>query len=153
MSSIPRIEFYMHLEALGCDRLAQGRVECYGPDGSGVILPATSGLIGYQSQANLWDAGKGPIPPHDRYTVSMLPEPKEAKGIEGDFFRIYPVELRHPDGHKSRSGFGIHRDANVPGSAGCIVIADRLHFAQFAYWALTQLSLGQNRLPLYVYYQ
>lgn len=148
----PRIEFYLHLEALGYNRLAEGRVECYSADGAGVILPATSGLTGFQSHANLWDANKGPIPPHDKYTVSTIPEPREAKGIEGDFFRIYPVELTHTDGQKKRSGFGIHRDANVPGSAGCIVIGDRLHFAQFTVWMLSQLSQGHKLIRLEVNY-
>lgn len=149
----PRIEFYLHLEALGYNRLAEGRIECYGADGSGIILPATSGLTGFQSQANLWDANRGPIPPHDKFTVSTTPEPKETKGIEGDFFRIYPVELTHTDGKRKRSGFGIHRDANVPGSAGCIVIADRLHFAQFTVWMLSQLAQGHKLIRLEVNYQ
>ncbi|NUO19972.1 hypothetical protein HUU59_11035 [bacterium] len=152
--TIPRIEFYMHLEALGYDRLAEGRVECYNSDGAGIILPATSGLIGFQSQANLWTPGKGPIPPHDKWTVSTTPEVRPDKGIEGDFFRIYPVELINPNNAADkRSGFGIHRDANIPGSAGCIVIADRLHFAEFTRFMLILAAKSVKSLPLEVNYR
>lgn len=147
-----RIDFYMHLEALGCDRLADGRLECYSQDGGGLIVPATSGLIGFQSQSNLWQIGKGPIPPCDNYTVDTTPEPREARGIEGDFFRIYPVEVTNGDKNVTRSGFGIHRDANTPGSAGCIVIADRLHFARFSMFMLEQLASGEKRVRLTINY-
>lgn len=136
----PLIIFKQRSEPLGSQTLAEGSLECFSTDGSGLILPATSGAPGFQSNANYWTVGKGPLPPGVNYSVKMEPEPKEARGIEGDFFRVHPVKMTN--GATERAGFGIHRDANAPGSAGCIVILGRLHFARFTVWALTQLELG-----------
>lgn len=141
--TMPLIIFRQTSEPLGSQSLAEGRLECYDTNGLGVIIPATSGALGYQSNANYNSVGKGPLPPGSGYTVAMQPEPKEARGIEGDFYRIYPVKFLAPDGVTTRSGFGIHRDANAPGSAGCIVVRPlRVYFAVFGLWAATQLEAG-----------
>jgi hypothetical protein len=146
-----RIAFYMHHEAAGYPNLAKGRLECYRSDGSGLIIPATSGLAGCQAESFLWYPGKGPIPPFDGYSVCTTPEPRPEKGIEGDFFRIMPNEVKSEN--VTRNGFGIHRDANVPGSAGCIVIADRLHFARFTMFMLERLAQGEKEVKLHVNYE
>lgn len=144
----PLIIFRQTSEPLGSQTLAEGRLECYDRDGLGVIIPATSGAPGFQSNANYWIVSKGPLPP-GQYTVNLEPEAKEARGIEGDFFRIFPVEVTHADGKTKRSGFGIHRDANAPGSAGCIVIIPpRLYFARFALWAAEQVARGEKTAKL-----
>lgn len=138
----PLIIFKQTSQPLGSASLAEGELHCFATDGSGLILPATSGAPGFQSNANFWTVGKGPLPPGAGYSVSTTPEAKELKGVEGDFFRVFPVELVSGDGKTKRSGFGIHRDANAPGSAGCIGIADRLHFARFSVWMLEQRAAG-----------
>lgn len=74
----------------------------------------------------------GYIPPQYRvpglakWMVNLLPIPLDhIKGIDGNFYRIDPYEVTTDRGGK-RSDFGIHKDANVPGSMGCIVMSSDL---------------------------
>lgn len=142
----PLIRFDLRMEPFGSSGLATGLLSCTDSSGAGIILPATSGARGFQSEADVWTVGKGPLPPLPGYTVTLNPEPKVAPGIDGDFFRILPVVVTNSAGVK-RSGFGIHRDANsdsAPGSAGCIVIRGFAMFARFELWALEQLERGHK---------
>lgn len=73
----------------------------------------------------------GLIPPvhhcHDlsQYNVACVPEDSShVKGVEGEFYRITPNIVTTKQGAK-RGYFGIHLDANVPGSLGCPVMDDR----------------------------
>jgi len=99
----------------------------------------------------------GMLPPTYRvpglpfYTVSTKPIPMpQTKGVRGNFYQILPFEVVTDKGGK-RSDFGIHKDADAPGSLGCIVMSgDR--FNQFEA-AMQQLrSQGIDQLPLGVYY-
>lgn len=90
--------------------------------------PATSGLAGYQTEDHFWVRGKGLIPRTIKgkrdYTVDVKGRyPSALKGIEGMAYRIFPDPIRQVGpGGGLRSEVMIHRDANWPGSSGCIVL-------------------------------
>jgi hypothetical protein len=71
----------------------------------------------------------------------------QIKGVEGNFYKINPHEVKTDKGGV-RGDFGIHLDANVPGSMGCIVM-DRKNFDGFE---KRMKSLSLNELPLSVIY-
>ena len=54
---------------------------------------------------------------HPNLPKSSMPD---TKGVEGSFYQILPFEV--PTDGAIRGDFGIHFDANVPGSLGCIVL-------------------------------
>lgn len=72
-------------------------------------------------------------------------------GIRGSFYRIYPFEVITNKGTK-RGDFGIHLDADSPGSLGCIVM-DWHNFRDFEK-TLFDLRHRQKveRVPLYAFY-
>lgn len=66
----------------------------------------------------------------DNYDVLLKPEDSShVKGVEGAFFRIKPDLVITKSGTQ-RGYFGVHLDANAPGSLGCPVM-DRWNFADF----------------------
>ncbi|MEM9510677.1 MAG: hypothetical protein AAGA16_23835 [Cyanobacteria bacterium P01_E01_bin.35] len=66
----------------------------------------------------------------DRYEVVLKPEDsRHVKGVEGNFYRILPNVVTTKSGNQ-RSYFGIHLDANVPGSLGCPVM-NKFNFDDF----------------------
>lgn len=85
---------------------------------------ATSGCAGWQSAADMWVVGKGPCPNLKELQISThsIWSP-EVRGVEGHYFSILPNRMRGPNGIV-RSCIGVHGDANVPGSAGCVVLKD-----------------------------
>lgn len=102
---------------------------------SKMAFSATSGLPGYQSLDSAGIRGKGRIPTCEQanlhcYRVATTPiaMPK-IRGVEGSFYPITPYRVLV--GNNKRGDFGIHYDANVPGSAGCIVIRQRDHWKLF----------------------
>ena len=117
---------------------------------------ATSGLPGYQSvnQQNLKGKGTIPVPSLagiPRYRVTTNPiSMRLVKGVEGDFFKIDPhgVKVQGVD----RGDFGIHRDANAPGSAGCIVVRNFAAWEVFRQWMQRLDAHGLNEVPLLVSY-
>ncbi|HAA28895.1 MAG TPA: hypothetical protein DCE56_15920 [Cyanobacteria bacterium UBA8553] len=75
----------------------------------------------------------------------------EKKGIEGNFYPIKPFTVAI-DG-KNRGDFGIHKDANVPGSAGCITLSiDGVRWQRFEKQMSAIRRAGINRIPLQVVY-
>ena len=50
-----------------------------------------------------------------------------------------------------RGDLGIHLDANVPGSLGCIVM-NQYNFTEFEQYMRNLLSKGVKALPLFVQY-
>ncbi|WP_206758297.1 hypothetical protein [Calothrix anomala] len=78
--------------------------------------------------------------------ISMPDNP----GVDGNFYKIDPHEVKTDEGG-IRGDFGIHKDGNVPGSMGCIVMSpDR--FQQFEK-EITELAKdGVTSLPLFVTY-
>lgn len=92
-------------------------------DASGTVVrkeTATSGLPNWQTKADFWERGKGPIPP-GKYSIRFgdgyhLDTP----GIEGHAFPMSPDPIYGSLPGQIRSEIMNHRDANVPGTAGCI---------------------------------
>ncbi|MEH2394467.1 MAG: hypothetical protein V7K21_23330 [Nostoc sp.] len=97
------------------------------------------------------------IPPEYRvlelkfWTVNTKPiSMKEKKGVEGNFYQILPSDVKTDKGGV-RGDFGIHKDANVPGSMGCIVLTPE-RFQGFEK-EVTQLAKeGKDSIPLFVTY-
>ncbi len=93
------------------------------------IWKATSSIASKQHPESFHERG-GLIPPCYRcnnltkYTVDTKPIPlPHVKGVEGNFYKINP-HFVVTDREGQRSDFGIHLDANVPGSMGCIVMSN-----------------------------
>jgi hypothetical protein len=98
---------------------------------SGIIQRwvATSGLGQYQGVKGWSKQGGGVIPPTYElsnaiafYQVATKPvDLRHVKGVEGNGYPITPFEVTTKQG-VNRSDLLIHRDANVPGSMGCVVL-------------------------------
>ena len=74
----------------------------------------------------------------------------QTKGVEGNFYQILPFEVKTDKGGV-RGDFGIHKDANAPGSLGCIVMSDK-RFKGFE-GKMKELSAeGIKDVPLFVSY-
>jgi hypothetical protein len=117
---------------------------------------ATSGLPGYQSADDHWRLGKGLIPSEEMIVnspirISTDGYPLETVGVEGYFFPILPEVFRRDDGY-TRSEFGVHFDANVPGSSGCIVLPKRNEFDIFIDLMQKANRAGRKEIPLKIVY-
>ena len=87
---------------------------------------ATSGAAGNQNWTDFQRIGKGLIPPFDKFQIRTDGYQLATKGVEGMFYPIEPS----PVPMYGRSELGLHFDANVPGSAGCIVIQNKNSFLE-----------------------
>jgi hypothetical protein len=119
---------------------------------------ATSGL-GMWQKIGGWNKQGGGVcpatyqcnPSFANYWVDVTPlDRKGVKGIDGDAYAITPFEVRTKDG-VTRSDLMIHKDANVPGSMGCIVL-DEEEFADFCRVFNLEL-IGHEKIKLWVVYQ
>ena len=124
--------------------------------GTSHIWRATSSYVNQQYPESFHERG-GMLPPQYRvkdlsfYTVSTKPIPmSHVKGVAGNFYQILPFEVVTDKGGK-RSDFGIHKDANAPGSLGCIVTTDD-RFAEFEDVMKWRNQKGDDSLPLFVQY-
>lgn len=151
-----RAQFLMTLEP--SPKLLIGQFELLKDDEILGVWPATSGTRGNQSKNDYWARGRGPIPPSipgkRDYTFNVKGRYSLAtKGIEGLAYPIAPDPIISLDGTERRSEVMIHRDANVPGSAGCIVLG----IDEAAYKAFNALiwSVGKDEsaVPLLVAYK
>lgn len=153
----PSFEFKLNLPETRRYELLQGALILkLEPGSAGVLIQATSGCIGNQYQNSWVKKGKGPLPPSGaiapkKYTVSTqrlwLPH---VKGVEGSFYAIAPFEVKV--GSLTRGDFGIHFDANVPGSAGCCVIKHQDHWDYFRQVMDDLRSMGHQQVALAVRY-
>lgn len=112
---------------------------------------ATSGLS--NNQNDFITRGSNPIPPSNRisqkYRLVTIPVSlPNVKGVEGNFYPILPFTITLPDGN-TRADFGIHFDANVVGSSGCIVIKNKSAWNSFED---SMKTIGQTEIPLIVSY-
>lgn len=153
----PRLLFEMALPSGSCNRFIKGSLFLKdNPDKAGLKLEASSGCVSYQYWASWTQKGRGEMPPNtaiklDTYTVSTqklwLPH---VRGVEGSFYAISPFQVRVNGSH--RGDFGVHFDANVRGSAGCIVLPEQDHWdswrTRIEYWR----SEGFQQIPLVVNY-
>ncbi len=131
--------------SLNC--LSQGTID---------IWMTTSSVASKQEAEGFHQKG-GMIPPQYRcpelknYTVETTPIPlPHVKGVAGNFYKINPHIITTDKGGK-RGDFGIHVDANVPGSAGCPVMS-KTRFKQFEK-RMSQLRKQEiSSIPLFVQY-
>lgn len=138
--------------------LLEGRLLLIDSDSSTIknVYRATSGSANWQEYSELSVVGKGSIPPQTdvdipHYTVSTKPIPMpNLKGVEGNFYKIDP-HLVQING-RQRGDFGIHRDANVPGSAGCIVLGTIPGWSGFQQDMQKLAASGVKSIPLLVSY-
>lgn len=131
---------------LRLDSLSEGNVQ---------IWIATSSISTKQGKESFHQRG-GLLPPDYRckgkiqWRVKLQPVYLPVKGVEGNFYPISPHQVI-TDRNGIRSDFGIHRDANVPGSMGCIVMSDS-RFWSFETEMNNLRSRGVTELPLFVTY-
>ncbi len=115
----------------------------------------TSGLPGCQSLEHQSARGRGPIPACQKvgisnYSVRTTPfDQRGTTGIEGNFYYIEPDPVDVPP---RRGEFGIHFDANVPGSKGCVVFRKRGEWEDFQDFMLQYKRQGFQSISLIVEY-
>ena len=129
--------FTMQLE--NADNISKGRLVLI-DEQQGILgrWVATSGLPNDQEVGDWSKPQGGEIPPTYQleselpfYQVETKPvDLRSLKGVEGNAYPILPNQVITKDG-VSRSDLMIHRDANVPGSLGCIVLEGVEEFADF----------------------
>ncbi|PIG90826.1 hypothetical protein [Gloeocapsopsis sp. IPPAS B-1203] len=154
----PTIEFHLPLPLASTKALAKGFLLLKSDfSKAGLRLQATSGCSGFQHSGSWKFKGRGPLPPSAAiepitWSVSTqrlwLPH---VRGVEGSFYAIAPFSVP-VDEKVSRGDFGIHFDANVPGSAGCIVIPLQDHWDVFRKWAADLAHQKIQQVPLSVTY-
>lgn len=116
---------------------------------------ATSGLPSWQRQSCQSARGKGPIPACktiniSNYSASTSPfDERGVPGIEGNFYYIEPDRVVVPP---PRGEFGIHFDARVPGSAGCIVLCNENEWKDFQDFMASYKRQGFSTISLIVEY-
>jgi hypothetical protein len=134
-----------------------GRLSLNHPvNGCRSIWVATS-AVATRQEAEGFHQRYGMIPPCYRtknanpYRVDTKPYFLTTKGVEGNFYCIHPITV-YTDKGGVRSEFGIHRDANVVGSEGCIVLTGE-RFKSFEQEMSTMLNtFNLKQLPLFVQY-
>ena len=121
-------------------------------DKENIKFQATSGIGGFQHKGAWNTPRKGMIPPRDDYFVSTnrlwLPQ---VKGVEGSFYPITPFSVKTDNG-TTRGDFGIHFDANVPGTAGCIALPLQSHWDIFREEMKKYNDKRIKQIPLIVRY-
>lgn len=138
--------------------LLEGRLALVDLQSSQVLnlYSAASGLPQYQTVEALAVRGKGSIPPSNmiipkKYSVSTRAIALlSVKGVEGNFYQISPDAVNILD--YERGDFGVHRDANVPGTAGCIGITTESGWVGFERDMERLSKNGCTSLPLIVFY-
>jgi hypothetical protein len=118
---------------------------------------ATTGLGQYQKIGGWSKQGGGVCPAayqcnptFANHWVEVAPiDLSNVRGVEGDAYKITPFSVTTKDGVE-RSDLLIHRDANVPGSMGCIVMSDE-EFADFCKVFNEQL-IGHEKIKLWIQY-
>lgn len=124
-------------------------------EGHKQIWTATTSTANKQERESFHQKG-GMIPPEYRcnipnWLVLTKPIPMHSiRGVEGNFYKINPHMVTTDKGG-NRGDFGIHLDANSPGSLGCIVM-DSQRFKTFEEEMGKLLDLGINQLPLFITY-
>lgn len=129
--------------------LIYGNLQLVYPTGEAIDYLATSGCAGWQRPGDEWVRGKGPIPAGE-YKIPSEPYYLATRGVEGDFFHVTPDPVVSDKG--IRAELGLHFDANVPGSAGCIVFANWSGWRRFCDRMASIAHLGIESLPLTVKY-
>ncbi|MFB2833490.1 hypothetical protein [Floridanema evergladense] len=132
-------------------QLVYGNLALIYPSGETINYLCTSGCTGFQDKDDQWVRARGPIPQREDYFVPTKPYYLPTKGIEGNFYHIQPDPVKNAAGI-IRGEFGIHFDANVPGSAGCIVFKNRSGWRAFEERMIAIHKLGIKTISLKVEY-
>lgn len=125
-------------------------------EGHKAIWVATSSTADKQG-AEDFNLKGGLIPPQYRcgipcWQVHTVPIPMPSvKGVEGNFYKIDPHVVKAQPSGTERGDFGIHLDANVPGSAGSIVM-NKERFNDFESQMKKLAGQGIKSIPLFVQY-
>lgn len=156
MLKSPFLIFSMQLD--NTPQLNQGRIVLYDyEEGHLGRWVATSGLGQYQKIGGWSKQGGGVCPAtyhcnpsFANYWVQTAPlDLSHVRGVEGDGYPITPFEVRTKDGIE-RSDLLIHKDANVPGSMGCIVLPPD-EFEDFQQ-QFNLLTVGHEKVKLWIQY-
>lgn len=154
---IPTLTFDMKLPKFRSWELLTGSLTLKETaNAAGIKFLATSGCCAYQYDKSFLIPGRGCLPPSEVLAPKTWEvetraiELQQVKGVEGNFYAIKPFAVSFMG--VRRSDLGIHQDANVPGSAGCIVIRDREHWKLFQEKMRGFALKGIQRLPLVVKY-
>ena len=124
-------------------------------DGYLQVWRATSSTANKQERGDQFKWG-GLLPANKdtktkKYTVVTDPiDLSHNKGVAGNFYKIEPFVVKTITG-KYRSDLGIHLDANVPGSLGCIVM-NSFNFTEFEEYMTNLRERGIKNIPLFVQY-
>lgn len=132
--------------------LLVGSLKLFYPNGEVIDYLATSGCRGWQHPEAQWAIARGPLPARSDYSIPTTPYWLGVTGVEGWFFHIKPDPVISPRGIK-RGEFGVHFDANAPGSAGCIVLRNREGFKEFCDRLKKIADSGVKRIDLEVIYE
>jgi N-acetylmuramoyl-L-alanine amidase len=143
-----RVVFSMELTETR--QLLLGQLTFYDGNGQIATFVATSGQSGYQSPRHYRTRRKGLCPPFPKLFINTQGYHLNTIGVEGLFFHITP----DPIPGYGRSEIGLHKDANVPGSSGCIVVRNEISFEDKVCPLLhSAASSGRSRLPLQIDYK
>ncbi len=130
-------------------KLILGSLKLIYPNGQIIDYLATSGLPDWQRPTDHWARAKGPIPAGE-YQIPTEPYWLETRGVEGYFFHVTPDPVG--SGDRIRSELGVHWDANVPGTSGCIGLINWEGWDAFCRRMARIAALGIKSLPLKVQY-
>jgi hypothetical protein len=137
------------------DNLAAGKLILFDKTSKIETWIATSGMPGSQGEGNWALQGRGFLPPIEntnakQWSVQTKPiDSSGVRGVEGLFYPILPMMVKLTTGNE-RGCFGIHFDANVPGSAGCVVIRNWKPWEEFKLWMAT--NNHRDSIPLNTVY-
>jgi hypothetical protein len=131
-------------------KLIVGSLKLYYPNGQIIDYLATSGLPDWQRQEDQWVRARGPLPAGENYEIPTQPYWLDTRGVEGLFFHITPDPVG--SGDRIRSELGVHWDANLPGTAGCIGLINREGWDAFCRRMSQIAALGIKSIPLKVRY-
>lgn len=141
---------------LQSSQLQTGHLIFYSDNGQIMrVIPATSGMAGYQCQKCQWKRGRGPIPQRrDGYEIDVSGRYRLAtKGIEGMAYPLLPDPVVGPK-NQVRSEIMLHRDVGMDGSAGCLVLhLTPSEYQKFNTWISEAAKKDhQRKVPLKVQY-
>ena len=155
---IPKLSFTMDLPKQSSRELCVGNLSIELPGEKPIIFEATSGHPPYQFEGSTTLKGRGPIPgcsfaqvPFYEVLTTGLFMPK-VKGVEGTFYQIIPSLVTLKGTNLQRGDFGIHFDANVPGSAGCVALRHQKDWDSFRGLMVKFAKEGIRKIPLEVEY-
>ena len=133
--------------------LEKGKIKLMTGD-SNLLFQATSGLPGFQTLNSSSQKSKGRIPTCSQakitnYFVKTKPVYlPHVKGVNGNFYPIVPFAVFV--GKYQRSDLGVHKDTNVPGSSGCLVITLDDHWNLYEIEMLKLANQGITQISLIV---